>query len=309
MFLKVYCIDKSQLSLFANLTSKDSDYVQIVQNLWDAGESRPEWCFVIEDAGQIVGRVGFWSSPENLKVIRVFGLHIPCIREDCFQVGTQLLEESIQQMNAQEICKIESQLDSQRVKCFNRYLQVYEAVGFQKIQDKKRFILTEDHFKPITQTRLNYKPYANVQSEVFIDAIQSVTCGTLDREDQLSIQNHGVREAASQYFKLLKEIDDRPDWWKLAYTDDSLVGLVVPQQLKAELGAINYIGVIPEQRGNGFSLELLSKGTDILINSGIKKVIADIDSNNFPLESALKNVGYHQESAMGVFELVLSQNR
>lgn len=306
--MRVYCIDKSQLSLFANVTSKDSDYVQIVQNLWETGQSRPEWCFVIEDAGQIVGRVGFWSSPENLKVIRVFGLHLPCIREDCFQVGTQLLEESLQQMSTQGICKIESQLDSERINCFNTYMQVYETVGFQMIQDKKRFILAENNFKPITQTRLNYKSYANVQSEVFIDAIESVTCGTLDREDQLSIQNHGPKEAANQYFELLKEIDDHPDWWKLAYIDDSLVGLIVPQQFRTELGAINYIGVIPEQRGNGFSLELLSKGTDILINSGIKKVIADIDSNNFPLESALKNVGYHQESTLAVFEMVLSQS-
>jgi hypothetical protein len=33
-------------------------------------------------------------------------------------------------------------------------------------------------------------------------------------------------------------------------------------------------------------------GTSILKSDGIKKIIADIDINNFPMENALKEMGY-----------------
>jgi len=69
------------------------------------------------------------------------------------------------------------------------------------------------------------------------------------------------------------------------------------------VGAINYIGVVPEKRGQGFIEELLIEGTNILIDDNIKEVIADIDSNNFPLEKALFKLNYELDSDIAAVKL------
>jgi len=71
-----------------------------------------------------------------------------------------------------------------------------------------------------------------------------------------------------------------------------LIGLIIPQRLSEKVGAINYIGVLPEYRGHGYGLALLLEGTKILTESGIKKIYADIDIANKPLSSALEKLGY-----------------
>jgi len=49
------------------------------------------------------------------------------------------------------------------------------------------------------------------------------------------------------------------------------IGLIIPQCFNEKEGVINYIGVLPEYRGNGYGLNLLSEGTRILTENGIKK--------------------------------------
>lgn len=51
-----------------------------------------------------------------------------------------------------------------------------------------------------------------VGEEEFIDAIEMVTEGTLDREDLKGIMSHGSKQAATLYFELLKEIEFNETW-------------------------------------------------------------------------------------------------
>jgi hypothetical protein len=44
--------------------------------------------------------------------------------------------------------------------------------------------------------------------------------------------------------------------------------------------AINYIGIVPKKRGNGYVNYLIVAGIRILNENTIKKVIADIDVKN-----------------------------
>ncbi|MCK4259982.1 MAG: GNAT family N-acetyltransferase [Halanaerobiales bacterium] len=128
-----------------------------------------------------------------------------------------------------------------------------------------------------------------------------MTRDTLDKEDQLSIKSLGEEETATKYFAILKDIDYRVDYWKLGYIEDSLVELIVPQKFNEEVGAINYIGVVPETRGNGYVVDLLQKGTEILFNDGVKKIIADIDKENFPMENVLIKIGFKEENIVLIY--------
>lgn len=57
---------------------------------------------------------------------------------------------------------------------------------------------------------------------------------------------------------------------------------------------IGYIGVVPDQRGHGYSMDLLAQGTRTLIAEGAKRIIADTDLDNTPMANAFLSMGYRQ---------------
>lgn len=71
-----------------------------------------------------------------------------------------------------------------------------------------------------------------------------MTRETLDKEDELSVLNFGAEEHARNHFNDLKSIDFYPKNWFIAYKNNNIIGLVIPQKFNNKVGAINYIGVI-----------------------------------------------------------------
>jgi ribosomal protein S18 acetylase RimI-like enzyme len=63
-----------------------------------------------------------------------------------------------------------------------------------------------------------------------------------------------------------------------------------------EEGTIDYIGVVPEYRGLGLAIDLLSKGTRILQEVGFWRVFCDTAVNNVGMISTFQRVGYRQYS-------------
>jgi hypothetical protein len=72
---------------FAGAPGDPHDYTDQIADLYASGESRPEWCFVVEDGRDRLGRVGFRVSPTTSDVawlgtlpeneLSAFGLHLP----------------------------------------------------------------------------------------------------------------------------------------------------------------------------------------------------------------------------------------
>jgi hypothetical protein len=48
---------------FGRWPGDPDDYPNQVLGLWEAGESRPEWCFVLEEHGERIGRIGYRVTP------------------------------------------------------------------------------------------------------------------------------------------------------------------------------------------------------------------------------------------------------
>jgi ribosomal protein S18 acetylase RimI-like enzyme len=81
-------------------------------------------------------------------------------------------------------------------------------------------------------------------------------------------------------------------WWRLAYDPGrSLVGLVQPGQ--NESGAtIEWIGVVPEQRGRGYVHEVLAGGMAVLSAAGADTIRADTHIRNRAMQRALRHTGF-----------------
>jgi len=305
--MNVRSITRDEIDKFTSLVDKSGEFKDTLTSLWESGESSPEWCFVAEEKGEFIARVSYWVFSSNPGEIHMLGLHLPWDGNYC-EIGTKLLTQSLAQMRRRGADSLECRLYSDSTTFLGEHKKLFELIGLSLTQEKWRFIREETDRSIVISDRLVFKTLNDAGKDAFINAIQQVTEGTLDQEDQLSIETLGREKAALNYFNTLKDIDYRPEWWQLAYkTDGRLVGLIIPQKFSSKEGAINYIGVVPEQRGLGYVNDLLAKGTIILQADGVKRIIADVDSNNIPMARANIRAGYKRDISIWCYRLELQR--
>lgn len=285
----IYCIRERDIDKFASLSKDSANYKKTVKSLWDDGLSFPEWCFLFEEEGKTVGRIGYWASLDNPMELHIFGLVLPWNDDNCQLIGQKLISESIEKMKKQGVKTVNYQLHSDEGKAFILTKQIVELIGMEEIQAKKRFVLTKNSFQHKDNNRLLYKSLKEVGQSLFIETIEKVTTKTLDR------RLFGGKEAAKNHFHDLKSLDFSVENWFIAYLRDQIIGLIIPQKLTDDIGAINYIGVIPDERGQGYVIDLLDQGIKNLFRRSMEKIIADIDELNYPMEQALLKVGFQKE--------------
>ena len=303
--MKIRSIIANEIETFAMITHSKSRLKQILINMWKDNESSPEWCFVVEEEGEFIARVAYWAFTSSPDEIKIMGLYLPW-DDDYLSIGTELLLESLKQMQVKGATNIEVRLYSDSTTFLEKRVELFNKVGLVLTQEKQNYIIEQINEPIIIPDRLIFRTLPEVGNETFINAIKQVTAGTLDKVDSLELKNLGAEKAAINYFNILKDIDYKPNWWQLAYDSyGTLVGLVVPQKFSKKEGAINYIGVVPDHRGQGYVHDLLAKGTSILKNDGIECIIADIDVNNIPLANALSRAGYNKEKTIWIYNMEL----
>lgn len=299
-------ISSKEILDFCKIGNQEEDALKLQERVIKAFEekrSKIEWFYILEKEGRQIGRVAFDTFPSESGSLMPWLLYI-AEEEDYIRNGVELLNEAIKDLKGKGINLIVQHLYGNGDQKFNAKRDLLLNCGFEIEQRKKSFIFSEGRL-PTSNNQLNFKSIKELDDEMYIDAIMKVTEGTLDSYDEMEVKKMGARVAAENSFNTLKDIDFHADWWKLAYEEDgSFVGLILSQKFNDEYGAINYIGVCPEKRGKGYVNELLIEGTSVLKKSGIKKVIADIDINNYPMENALITAGYE----FSEMELVLEYN-
>ena len=146
----------------------------------------------------------------------------------------------------------------------------------------------------VVSNRLVFRPLDDVGETAFIDAIQRVTEGTLDRGLRRDRERLGPARAAREEFASAQAMRYEPTWWQLAYTHGGvLVGVVMPAENDGG-PIIYYIGVVPEHRGTGYVDDLLTQGTKILQEAGATRIVSDSDKVNVPMARAFERAGYRR---------------
>lgn len=291
--MKVRNIEKEDIKVLSEL----AEYRKVLA-LIKKGATKLEWCFVIEDNNNFWGRIVYGVMDEQLIILDISFTY------DNRGSQNELLKTSLKKMKSNGFNEVQCHLYSDRTN-FQKYVNMLTENAFKITQEKKSFVWQEDGFNKLSK-KLIFKSLSEVTFDEYIDVIEKVTEGTLDKDDLDCVRKFGSRKAAINYFNILKDIDFNAEWWKLAYTySDELVGLVVPQKFDERVGAINYIGVLQEKRGNGYVKDLLIEGIRILNENGIKKIIGDIDVSNYPLEKALNNLDFKVDCRMLVLKLNL----
>lgn len=279
-------------------TPEKSSFKDILESWINEVITKLEWCFVVEDDGNILGRLIYGVFDNSLKILDIW------MKNFNDETKEKLLSDSLKIMKLNGFNQVECHLYSDKNN-FQRYVKALTAVDFKITQEKKSFVWEEGVINSLLGD-LYFSTLGQVGSREFINAIEKVTEGTLDEDDLAWVKEFGSKEAAIKYFNLLKDIDYNEGWWKLAYNEQQeLLGLVVPQRLTEDIGGINYIGVVPEKRGQGYINHLVIEGVKTLKDNNIKKVIADIDVKNYPLDRVLSKQGFKLDCTMLVLKLDL----
>ncbi|MGM0641268.1 MAG: hypothetical protein ACQESN_07605 [Thermotogota bacterium] len=287
----------SELEKLDDFFDVKESFINYIEKMMEDKVIKPEWCFVSEEDNILKSIIIYAVFDSELEIL-YFN-----INDFNSKYSLDILPKSLNRMKEEGFDTVGIHIYSDK-KNYIKYIDTLKNNYFNIIQEKKSFIL-ECNQKDKYFNRLHYKTLKEVGKDFFIEKIKDVTVNTLDQEDLDSIRMYGDEKAAIKYFNELKIIDYNPEMWKLGYDKDEIVGLVIPQVFDKSTGAINYIGVIPEKRGNAFINDLLKEGINSLNRKKINKIIADIDINNYPLERALVKENFKLDSKMFVLKLSL----
>jgi RimJ/RimL family protein N-acetyltransferase len=138
--------------------------------------------------------------------------------------------------------------------------------------------------------RLVFRPEPD--DGVIFDALRRIQHDTLDAHARRAIETGGVEAAAKEDMEFLQWMPSPREWWRLAYTTDGdLVGITVPGR-NYTAPVIGVVGVVPEQRGHGYSYDLLVEATHLLAEEGAEKILAATDVANTRMAATFKRAGY-----------------
>jgi RimJ/RimL family protein N-acetyltransferase len=292
-----------EIATFAQVCGSNThaqDVEHYLQQMLQQGSVRLEWCFVAEEARQIIGTLAYWALPTAEKPTDIVLLTVPWERADFLSVGTQLLEETLQTI--QQTYPIEGighVLDQPPMKPQWQFfpeqrLALLQHMGFQIVRNALRFEWRADTGPLIVPQRLVFRSLRELDADTFIAAIEQVSAQTFDQWIQQDRELYGPKQQARDFFADLQRMEYDPSWWQLAYTpQNELVGLVMPTK-NPSMAVIGYIGIVPGFRGKGYVNDLLASGTASLYHAGFTTIRADTDESNLPMANAFRRAGYQQ---------------
>ena len=274
------------------------DVNRYLESMFATGSMRPEWCFVAEDrGGASMGRVAFWTLPGMEKPFALVLLDVPW-EGDYAGVGARLLGDVLDEARRLGADEIEHVIDAPPMRPqFQHHPEkrvgLLEGAGFAPRRETDRFHWQGEE-APTVPGRLRFRTLEEVGEGAFVDAMEKVSKGTLDREIREERERLGPQGAARDFFEDARRVEHDPSWWRLAYEGGDLVGLVMPAEPPGFL-TLFYVGVVPEMRGRGYVDDLLAAGTVTLLGAraqGGKPLRADTDVANAPMAAAFRRAGW-----------------
>ena len=297
--MRIRTIHPDELATFAAVSTRAEDVDTIhsyLRRLLEQGSSYYDWCFVVEEGIQPLGRIAYWTSSPDGTPSDVILLDVPWT-ENFLSIGTQLLHETAQIMRQHGATDLGHVLDlpprpPQWQHGPEQRHTLLTHVGFIVIRETRRFAWRAGTLVPHGPHHLVFRPLPDIGEAVFLDVLEQVMSAALDQRTEADRIEYGTAQAAEELFAICAAIGYDPQWWQVAYTPTGdLIGIIMPTGAAA-WATIGYIGVIPVQRGQGYIDDLLAQATRILATLQAARIEADTDVGNTPMVNAFQRLGW-----------------
>jgi RimJ/RimL family protein N-acetyltransferase len=165
-----------------------------------------------------------------------------------------------------------------------------QSAGLTTERELLRYEWTPDASVEPAAHRLSF--VAEPDDEVFLAVFRRVAAGTFDRETRDQVAKLGLDGHAREALACYRAMRGDRAWWRTAYMPDrELAGFIIPSA-NEDSPVIGYLGVIPEMRGRGYGVNLLSEATRILASNGASRIRSHTDVENLPMAAAFERAGY-----------------
>lgn len=246
------------------------------------GEYRPDWTWVAERDGEVVARAALWAAPddERPRVLDWF---------DCrdHDAGVSLLRALPERCEYELLLPPTWREDSIVRAEADRRIDAAREAGYVLLVERYRYVWTPQDGLPTRPGRLDFRPEPD--DDVVLDVLTRIQEGTLDAHDS---RLGDPALAARQELEFLNWCPSPREWWRLAYTSDGeLAGFHAPARNPND-PIVGFVGVLPEQRGRGYSYDLLVECTHQLAAEGVERIAAATDHANTPMAAAFARAGY-----------------
>jgi RimJ/RimL family protein N-acetyltransferase len=261
--------------------------------------TKPAWCVLALEHDVPVARAALWSLPGQAVPTDIVMIDADWSDDD-LSAGQTLLQrvhELAGDLGADVLShSVDSPPDApQYQEDEDARIRLLTESGYQLVRDGFRWRYTPSSSPAVLpEYSLAFRPLPEVGEDAFVDAIASTYQGTRDSWINQAIEEQGVPGAARTDFRELQEMEYKPEWWELAYEEDGALAGVIMAARNPGAAVIAYVGVVPEQRGQGLSPQLVRRGTERLLESGADEIRGDCDRDNVGMVKAFERAGYEQ---------------
>lgn len=136
----------------------------------------------------------------------------------------------------------------------------------------------------------------------FVDLFGRVSVGSLDAHTLAAVDQLGRHGAALDDLAFYRSLPGRREDWRVAEDRGGVVVGFVLATRTAYDAAISFIGVLPQHRGRGVVDALLAEGLRVHVGAGEERVVGTTDAANTPMRQAFERAGFVVTKRRIVFE-------
>jgi RimJ/RimL family protein N-acetyltransferase len=282
-----------------------------VDSLVRQGHTRPGWCLIGLKAGVPVARAALWAPPGESAPTDVVLIEVDWSEEDLAtgQAFLEAVHELASDLGAEVLChSVDGPAGSpQYQENEEARVRLMASAGYELLRDGLRWRYAGSSRAELPAASLDFRSLPEVGEGAFVEAFAASYEGTRDAWINRTIRERGALGAAQADFVGYQGMEHLPEWWELAYTEDGrLAGLVMPAR-NPSVAVIAYVGVVPEQRGQGLAAHLVRRGTAQLQAGGADEIRGDCDRDNLAMAKAFERAGYERFARRRAYRRALSE--
>ncbi len=310
----VRSIAPADLEAWARLSDNPDRWRRRIEDHWQKGTSRPDWCLVAQVGGRTVARVAITAEPLGCGIDalehRLLGLWFDPA-EDGAHVAAVIagaLDRVPATATTIDAAVNPAYMDNPEVR-----LRILLDAGFHVMQEKEGFLWHADDRASAAAdaaaaagSPLTFRTVGELGPDALVDVLAEGVAGTLDRVDRHYRDLCGPQPWGREMLGYL-ELDDEQDWL-VASVDDEPAGYVLLGGFdEPDRATIVHIGVLPAFRGRGFGVELLREANQ-RARRRFTTILSDVDVENGPMLRAMERAGHHaRATAWHVWSLRLER--
>ncbi|MEU7587963.1 GNAT family N-acetyltransferase [Micromonospora sp. NPDC049230] len=254
---------------------------------------RPEWTWIAEHDGQVVGRALWWGPKGSPHPVALDCLDVDPAVGDRVAVAAELIRAALAGFPKPVQYRIKVtggwRDDPATLAAVRWRRAAADAAGLTREVERLQFEWAPADGVPPAAGRLRF---TEASDEDFLGLFRRIAEGSLDAQTRATLALKGVDAAAQEEMDFYLAAPGKREWWRIAYTrEGEVAGMAIPSATPYNVN-VGYLGVVPEFRGRGYVDEVLAEITRLHATNGESRITATTDMGNAPMAAAFGRAGY-----------------